>query len=132
MNKILLSILLNSLVLYLLQYLLNTETAIWIVTTWGVSTYLVWWAMLWLINLTIKPILKILTLPLFFLFLWLVSFIVNWIILYLFDFLLNQMLKIPWTSYSIAGDGIEWWINFIIAVAIFTILNMFYTLLFKK
>jgi hypothetical protein len=28
--------------------------------------------------------------------------------------------------------SINWWVNFIIAVAIFTILNMFYSLLFSK
>ena len=125
--KILLSILFNAFILYVLTYLLNTDIENWIAVAWGIKTYIFWWVILWLINITIKPILKILSLPLFFVFLWLVSFLVNWVVLWLFDYIVNQLLIIPWISYSI-----NWPINFVIAVAIFTILNMFYSLLFSK
>ncbi len=129
--KIFLSILFNSLILFALTYLLseNPEKWIeaWILVEWWIKTYIIWWVLLWIINTTIKPILKILSLPLFFVFLWLVSFIVNWVILWLLDYIFNKILVIPGVSYSINGA-----INFIIAVAIFTILNMFYSLLFSK
>ena len=125
--RILISILFNSVILWVLTYLLNTELETWIAVAWGIKTYLIGWVILWLINITIKPILKILSLPLFFVFLWLVAFIVNGVVLWLFDYIVNELLIIPWISYSI-----NWTINFIIAVAIFTILNMFYSLLFTK
>lgn len=115
----------------MITYLLaeNTEKWIeaWVIVTWWLKTYIIGWVILWIINITIKPILRILTIPLFFVFFWLVAFLVNGIILKLFDYIVNQLLVIPWVSYTI-----NWWINFIIAVAIFTILNMVYSLLFSK
>jgi hypothetical protein len=56
-----------------------------------------------------------------------VVFIINGVILKLFDHIVNKILVIPNVSYTI-----EWWVNFIIAVAIFTILNIVSQLLFSK
>ena len=78
-------------------------------------------------NITVRPILKILSLPLFFVFFGLVVFIVNAVLLKLFDYIVNQVLIIPGVAYTIHG-----WQNFIIAVAIFTVLNMVYSILFSK
>lgn len=129
--KIFLSIVFNALILFALTYLLsaNPEKWIeaWIIVEWWAKTYIIWWALLWIINITIKPILKILSLPLFFVFLWLIAFIVNGIVLWLLDYIFNKILVIPGITYSI-----NWAVNFIIAVAIFTILNMVYSLLFSK
>jgi len=135
--KILISILFNALILFLLTYLLGANNSwtvqAWILVEWWFKTYLIWWVILWLMNITIKPVLKILAIPLFFVFLWLVSFFINWLILLLFDYIINDILIIEWISYSITWQGLDWWINFLIIVAIFTILNMFYSLLiFKK
>ncbi len=135
--KILLSIIINSLILFIIAYFLQKNSnwtwviiANWIyeyndIFSW--KTYLLWGIVLGLINLTIKPILKILSIPLFFLFFWLVVFIVNAIILYMLDFILTDILIIKWIWYHI-----NWWIEFIIAIIIFTILNMIYSLLFFK
>lgn len=129
--KILLSILINSWILFLMTYLLAADPskwiAAWIIVTWWWKTYLIWWIVLWIMNITIRPILKLLSLPFFLLFFWLVVFVINGIILKLFDYIINTVLIIPWVSYTI-----NWNINFIIAVAIFTILNMLYSLLFSK
>jgi putative membrane protein len=129
--KILFSILINAWILFLMAYLLaaNPDKWIetWITVIWWWKTYLLWWIILWIINVTIRPILKILTIPLFIVFFWLVVFVINAIILKVFDYSVNEILMIQWMSYTI-----NWWINFIIAVAIFTILNMFYSLLFSK
>lgn len=138
--KILFSIIINALILYIITFLLSWDESRnignWVILWCGEcsynsldawKTYIIWWIIIWTINYTIKPVLKILTLPLFFVFLWLVSFIVNAIILKLFDYIVNNVLAIEWISYSIPSIT-----NFIIAVAIFTILNMFYTLLFSK
>lgn len=129
--RILFSILFNAAILFLMTYLLAANPAkwieAWIAVAWEPEVYIIWGIILWLINVTIKPILKILSIPLYFVFLWLVSFLINWIILWLFEYIINIILKVPWILYSI-----DWTVNFIIAVAIFTILNMFYSLLFSK
>ena len=129
--RILISILFNALILFLMTYLLSANPdkwiEAWIVVAGWIKTYLIWWIILWIINVTIKPILKILSIPLFFVFLWLVAFIINGVILWLFDYIFNKILMVPWISYTI-----NWWVNFIIAVAIFTILNMVYSILFSK
>ncbi len=129
--KLVLSILFNALILYLMTYLLwaNPEKWIeaWITVVWWLKTYLIWGVLLWVMNTVIKPVIKILSLPLFFLFLWFATLIVNWVFLWLFDYIVNDILIIPWVTYSI-----NWLINFVIAVAIFSILNMFYSLVFSK
>ena len=139
--KILLSIIWNALILYLVALLLmwNPERAISDGVILGcndcdftsieaIKTYLLWGVILWIINITIRPVLKILSLPFFFLFLWLVSVVINWVILYLFSYILNEILIIPWVWYTIDGT-----VNFVIAVAIFTFFNtLFSFLLFKR
>lgn len=129
--KILFSIIINALILFIISYLLasNPDKWIsnWVIATWWLNTYLLGWIILWVINITVKPLLKILSLPFFFLFFWLSVFIVNAVVLKLFDYIINDALLINWMSYRI-----DWWINFVIAVAIFTVLNMIYSLLFFK
>ncbi len=136
--KVLISIIINALILYIITYMLWANNWVWPWITlwcgdcsyeslWAIKTYLIWWIILGWINVTVKPILKILSLPLFFVFLWFVVFIINAIVLKLFTYIINDILIIPQVAYNI-----NWWVNFIIAVAIFTILNMVYSLLFFK
>lgn len=139
--KVLLSILLNATILYAITYFLwpNGDKTLeaWIIL-WcdtcsytsleAMKTYILWWFILWIINTILRPILKILSLPLFFIFLGLVSFFINAVILYVFGYIVNDILLIPWVWYDIQGA-----LNFVIAVAIFTVLNTIYSLLpFKK
>ena len=125
--KIFFSILLNASILFLIAYFLNTdsETSA-VLVSWGWKTYLFWGFILWLLNVFIKPVLKIIWLPFFFIFpiIWLV---INAIILWLLQKAINSALILPDMSYTI-----NWWVNFIIAVAIFTFLNMVYSILFSK
>ncbi len=138
--KIIISILLNAFILFLITFLLSSNKDIWVdngVILWckecsflsleAWKTYIIGGVLLWIINFTIRPILKIITLPFFFLFLGFTIFVVNAVVLKLFSYIMNDILLIPWISYSI-----NWWVNFVIAVAIFTILNMVYSLLFFK
>jgi len=138
--KLLFSIIINALILYAITYLLgpNPEKAIEAgIVLWcgncdytsleALKTYLIGGIILWAINITIRPLLKILALPLYLIFFWLVSFLVNAIILRLFAYIINDVLIIPWVGYEINGL-----VNFAIAVAIFTILNIVYSLLFFK
>ncbi len=129
--KILFSILLNAFILWLLTILLawnpDMNLADWIVVVWGWKTYVVAGIILWVLNIFVKPILKLLSLPFTIIFLWATIFIINAIILFLLDYIINNILRIPWISYHIV-----WIINFIISVAIFTFLNIIYSLLFSN
>jgi len=138
--RILFSIIINALILFAITYLLSANpdknipdgVVLWCIDCSFTSfeafkTYIVWWMILWIMNVTIRPILKILSLPFYLIFFSLVWFILNWLILWLFDKIVNKILIIPWISYSI-----NWTVNFIIAVAIFTFLNMVYSLIFSK
>lgn len=139
--KILLSICINALILFFVAFLLGPSrwgavwagVVLWCMDCWISSavawkTYLIWGIILWVINMTIRPILKLLALPFFLLLFWLTVFIVNAVVLQLFTYIINDVLIIPWVAYSIV-----WWVNFVIAVAIFTVLNTLFGLLpFKK
>lgn len=138
--RILFSIFINAFILYAITYLLgaNPEKSIeagillWCDTCGYTSfealkTYIIGGLILGWINVTIRPLLKILALPLYLVFFGFVSFVVNALILKLFTFIINDILLIPWVGYTING-----WVNFAVAVAIFTILNMVYSLLFFK
>lgn len=137
--KILFSILINAVILYAITYFLGPNAGETLqagiilgcdcdYTSLGaLKTYAIWGIILGIINVTVKPVLKILSLPLFFLFFGLLSFVVNGILLYLFTYIINDILIIPGVGYEINGL-----INFVIAVAIFTVLNTLYSLLFFK
>lgn len=127
--KIFFSIMFNAIILYLIAYFLawNSLVDAWIIVEWWWKTYLIGWVILWIINITIKPILKLISLPFYFLTFWLFWLVINWVVLKALDYTINNILKIDWLHYIIDG-----WTNFIIAVAIFTFLNMFYSLIFKK
>lgn len=129
--KLLISIIFNTLILYALYYFLweneSMKLSAWIKVEWWITAFIFWWVLLWIINFTVKPILKILALPFFFLFFWLSSILINGATLWLLQFLLNDFLKIEGISYQITD-----WFNFIIAVAIFSILNIIYSLILNK
>ena len=140
MIAILFQIFFNALILWLITFLLGANPWAWIengVTLWcdncayssleALQTYLIGWVILWLLNAFIRPVLKILTLPLYFILMWAVSLLINASVLFLLWFIINDVLAIAWVAYEINGI-----INFIIAVAIFTFLNTIYSVLFSK
>ena len=133
--KIIFSILINAWILWAMWFFLQWDPTKglpdWVIISplgfdmW--QTLLLGWVILWIMNVTIRPIIKILALPFFLVFWGFVVFLINGVMLYLFNYIINQILNIPGMSYQIDGT-----VNFIIAVAIFTILNMFYSSLFNK
>ncbi len=137
--KILISILINWAILYAMTYFLgpnagkSLEAGILLgcdcsyTSLAALKTYAIWGIILGVMNITVRPVLKLLSLPLFFVFLGFVSFLVNGLVLYLFTYIINDVLLIPGVWYEINGS-----VNFIIAVAIFTVLNTLYSLLFFK
>ena len=130
--KFLFSIILNASILFLIWFLLNNDTnqsAVIVSPEWiyAWKTYLLWGIVLGFLNIFVKPVLKLIWLPLFFIYP-IVSLIINAIILWLLSKTINNFLN---TIVDMKFE-INWAINFIIAVAIFTILNMLYSLLFNK
>lgn len=129
--KIFFSIILNASILLIITYLLNTEThpnTVVVLPAWIESwkTYLLGWIVLWVLNTFVKPVLKLIWLPLFFIYP-IISLVINAIILWLLQKSINDILALPWMTFEI-----NWVTNFIIAVAIFTILNILYSVLFFK
>ncbi|MCH2188461.1 phage holin family protein [Candidatus Gracilibacteria bacterium] len=128
--KTLISILLNALILYIMAFLLGENSAkgleAGIVVTGGIKTYILGGIILGVMNVTLRPIIKIVSFPLVFIFFGLVAFFINGITLKAFNTIM-QILVIPGVTYQING-----WVNFLIAVAIFTILNMVYSFLSPK
>ncbi len=131
--KLIFSILINALILWALAYFLSgnelVDSGIILPeATWDqYKTFIVWGFLLWIINITIRPILNILSLPFYLIFFGLVVFIVNGVILKLLTYIMSVILIIPWVKFEFATT-----VDFVIAVAIFTILNMVYSLLFFK
>jgi len=137
--RILFSIILNASILFAIVYFLQAnpdkDISDWVILWCGkcsilsqdaIITYIIWWVILWLINISIKPALKILTLPLFFIYP-IVNTAINTFLLWILNYIMSTVLIIPGIWYKI-----DWLINFVIAVAIFTFLNMLYSLLFNK
>ncbi|MDD3302330.1 MAG: phage holin family protein [Candidatus Gracilibacteria bacterium] len=129
-------ILLNAIILYVIVILLG-EGEIGVSLGCGDTctansldawkTFIVGGLILGIINKTIKPLLKILSIPFFLLSFGLVSLVINAITLGLLGYIINNILQISGIGYTINR-----WENFVIAVAIFTILNMVYSVLFLK
>ncbi len=112
--KILFSILINALILYAITYLLgpNSDQSLQAGIILGcddcsyqsfdaLKTYLIGGILLGVINVTVRPLIKILSLPLFFLFFGLLSFVVNGVVLSLFTYIINTLLQIPGVGYHI-------------------------------
>lgn len=131
--KLIFSIIINAIILWATAYFLsgNQELAPGIIlpeaTADQYKTFIVWWFLLWIINITIRPILNILSLPFYIIFYSLAALMVNGIILKLLTYIMSVILIIPWVKFEFATTT-----DFVIAVAIFTILNMVYSLLFFK
>lgn len=129
--KILFSIILNASILFIIAYMLNTPThmdSVVVLPSWvdWWKTYLLWGVVLGFLNTFVKPFLKLLWLPLFFIFP-IVSLFINAFLLWLLSKAINDVLSLPNMTFQI-----NWVINFIIAVAIFTFLNILYSILFSK
>lgn len=129
--KIFFSILLNASILFIIWYLLNNPSypdAVVVFPT-GIEwwkTYLLGWVILGILNTFVKPALKLIGLPLFFIFP-IISLFINALLLWLLSKTINEILALPNMVFQINGS-----VNFIIAVAIFTILNILYSILFSK
>lgn len=126
--KIFFSILFNALILYAIVFFMPFQETleVWVKATWDLKLYFVGWVVLGLLNFAIRPILKLLGLPFIIVTFGLFILVINGVILFLLEKII-AWLSIPWVTFSIHGI-----LNFIIAVAIFTIFNTIYNTFFKK
>ena len=77
-------------------------------------------------NFIVRPLLKLIGLPFIFLTFGLFILVINGVILWLLEGII-KLLSITGVSFEIRGA-----VNFIIAVAIFTVFNTIYNTFFKK
>lgn len=126
--KILISVLANAIILFGVQYFLpyDAATGTGIVATGGWQLYIAGGIILGLLNLLVRPILKIVGFPFMILTLGLFTLVINGIILKLLEKAI-QAIGISGVTYEIQGIAI-----FAIAVAIFTLFNTIASVLVKK
>lgn len=91
------------------------------------QTYLVAGTILWVLNYTIKPMLQIIGIPFSLFFSWITRLVIHAIILWLISFIMERVLVFEWITFKIHG-----FLNFLIAVILFTVINMVYSILFRK
>jgi putative membrane protein len=119
--RIFLSIFFNGLILYGLSFFLPEITA-----TGDLKLYFIGGVILGLLNTFVKPILGVLGFPFVILTLGLFSLVINGVILALLQKII-EVLSIDGVSYDFGG-----WLNFAIAVVIFSIFNTLYGTFFKR
>jgi putative membrane protein len=119
--KIFFSILLNASILYAIAYLLQDS----VIALGGWQLYLIAGVILGVLNTFIKPILKVLGFPFIIITFGLFTLVINGVILLLLQKIIS-FLNIAGVAYSIDG-----WVNFAIAVVIFSIFNTIYGAFFK-
>ncbi|EKE29480.1 MAG: hypothetical protein ACD_2C00164G0001 [uncultured bacterium (gcode 4)] len=124
--KIFFSIFFNALILYAIAFFMPVVWDTWVVANWGIQLYFIGWVILGLLNFVVKPLLKLIWLPFMLLTFWLFILVINGIILYLLQRIIAG-LNIPNVVFEI-----NWALNFIIAVAIFTVFNIIYNTFLKK
>jgi len=92
-NKLISAISINMLVIYIISKYLPW---LWFQVSflnWALEIYLLVWAIFWFLNVVVKKIIKMLTLPLNILTLWLFSVIINIWFIYLFQFVINTYFQ---------------------------------------
>ena len=123
-RRSILAVIVNSLVLWGL-----TEVSPGTITiTWWIMAFLIPWLFLGILNTVLKPLLKLISLPLVVLTAWLFTWVINAIILYLLEFI-TQMFQIWDMVFSIEGWIIMW---YIFTAFLLTVMNSIAHWLIKK
>ena len=84
----------------------------YIFVEWGIRAFTVVWFIFWILNYFIKPILKLISLPLIFLSAWLFTFLINWVVIYLTEYFVKMSPNL-WVVFEI-----KWWLSSYLIVAI--------------
>lgn len=123
--SLLISILLNTIILYLLYVFFWEEGTISLMCICeknsfeAIKTYFLSWIIFWLINTLIAYLLRKIDKLSFLIFSFILFFITDTIILGFLTYFLNDILQITWIWYNVT-----WRISFVISVAILSVLNM--------
>ncbi|MDD2487320.1 MAG: phage holin family protein [Candidatus Gracilibacteria bacterium] len=118
--KIFVSVLFNALILFFITYFLPDVTY-----SGGWKLFLIGGLVLGVLNFFVRPVLKIFGFPFIILTFGLFILVINGIILYLLELIIKS-LNFQGVNISIPGA-----LNFVIAVAIFTIFNTIYNTFIK-
>jgi putative membrane protein len=119
-KRVLFFLIVNTITIYLVDQLLNAFTI-----TGSIWSYLLIGALIGILNTFLKPVLKILSLPLLFLTAGLFSIVINAIILYL-GVLIIEVMQIPDLSFTIEGI-----LTYIMAAFIIGLLNYLFQKILK-
>lgn len=85
---------------------------------WWILAFAVVWFIFWILNYFIKPILKLISLPLIFISAWLFTFLINWVVIYLTEYFV-KMLPNLWVVFEI-----KWWfMSYLIVAVVLWIIN---------
>lgn len=125
---IFLSILFNWLILWAISFFIpfNAATGVWVMANGWIQLFFIGGIILWVLNFIVRPLLKLIWLPFLLITFWLFILVINGVILWLLENII-KLLSITWVSFEIKGV-----VNFIIAVAIFTVFNTIYNTFLKK
>ncbi len=121
-NKFLSAVFINTLVIYIIS---KYMPFLWFTIDFKVCSfeiYLFIWFVFWFLDTIVKAVVKILTLPLNILTLWLFSIVINVLFIYLFQYVINNYM------FDIAIVHLWTWVNVLITSVLIRVFN----LLFKK
>lgn len=99
-KNLIVNIVVCSVLLYVFSYYkfwINIEflSGVWDSLIWTVWIFLALWFIFWVFNSPIKWILKTLSCPINFLTMWLMSLVINVLIFYVFEYVVNKII-FPW------------------------------------
>ncbi len=91
LRELIISIIINAIILFFVSTFIP-ELGFKVISSsyWALATFFILWTIFWFLNIVIKKILKIITLPLKYLTLWLSSLIINIGMFYLFELVLRS------------------------------------------
>lgn len=91
LKELIINILFNTIILYVVNEYFNQIWFNVISTNYNIiTTFLILWIIFWFLNNILKKILKIVTIPLKIITLWLSSIIINILIFYVFEAVINN------------------------------------------
>ena len=107
-KKIILGILASWLAVFVTAYYFPEYLSV----TWWLRAFSVVWVIFWILNSILKPILKILSFPLILISLWVFTFLINWVIIFLTEYFVKMMPAL-WVWFDV-----KWWFFSYIIIAI--------------
>lgn len=113
-KKIILGILASWLAIFLTTYYFPEYISV----EWWVKAFLIAGLIFWTLNFFIKPILKLISLPLIIISAWLFTFLINWAVIYMTEYFVKMSPNL-WIVFQI-----KWWfMSYLIVAVILWVIN---------